>query len=230
MTKLDQAKRVLREHPCSGSVYKALAREWLRTRVGVWQRVFGRYYTGERFDRVFRDTPDPWSYESDAVSRERRRLLLEILPPRSYARLLEIGCAEGWMTLPLSNRAEELVAADISGVALGRARDRCRSVSNIRFVQLDLVTDPMLRGFDAIVCAGVLVYVPAIAQERVRDSVVASLHPGGDLLLEHTCQAYPGEIAGSEIHALYRRHPELTVTRHEDVENYAITLFRKGVQ
>ena len=50
---------------------------------------------------------------------------------------------------------------------------------------------------------------------------------GGDLLLEHTREASPGESAGSDIHELYRQRPEFTVLRHLEIANYAITVFRK---
>ena len=224
---LSDAKRILREHAYSRSLYALAGREWTRWRVAFCQRAFGRYHTAARFDRLFARTPDPWGYRDDPVSEERRALILRTLPRDHYPRLLELGCAEGWMTLPLSTRATALVAADISRVALDRARERCRHLGTVRFVQLDLLTDPLVETFDGIVCAGVLVFLPAIEQQNVRDRLVASLAVGGDLLLEHTRQAYPGEIAGTEIHAHYRQHPELTVIRHDEVHNYAITLLRK---
>ena len=226
---LAQTKRVLREHPYTRCLYTKVALQWTRTSISFYQQVFGRYHTAKRFDRLFARRSDPWGYHSDPVSEERRELVLKTLPRNRYHRLLEIGCAEGLITLSLANRADELVAADISCVALGRARENCRHLANVRFAQLDLLVDPLSGSFDGIVCAGVLVFLPSVAQPKVRDRLVASLESGGDLLLEHTKRAYPGEIAGSEIHALYRDHPELTVLEHEEVDNYAITLFRRMV-
>jgi SAM-dependent methyltransferase len=224
---LSDAKRILREHAYSRSLYALLGREWTRWRISLSERAFGRYHTAARFDRLFARASDPWGYRDDPVSEERRALILRTLPRDHYPRLLELGCAEGWMTLPLSTRAAELVAADISRVALERARERCRHVETVRFVQLDLLIDPLVDTFDGIVCAGVLVFLPATEQQEVRDRLVASLAVGGDLLLEHTRKAYPGEMAGNEIHDSYRQHPELTVMQHDEVANYAVTLLRK---
>ena len=230
MARLDEVKRIFREHPYSRSLYGALARGWTRSRISFCERFSGRYHTAARFDRIFARTLDPWRYRGNPVSEERRELILKILPRDRYPQLLEVGCAEGWMTLPLASRADQLVAADISSVALARAGQKCREVSNVRFVQLDLLVDPLWGTFDGILCAGVLVFLPEIAQQKVRDRLVASLTIGGDLLLEHTRRAYAGEVAGSKIHDLYRQSSRAQLMRHEEVDNYAITLFRKVVR
>jgi hypothetical protein len=47
------------------------------------------------------------------------------------------------------------------------------------------------------------------------------------LILEHTRNAYPGQVAGQEIHDLYRQHTELQVTQHDDIQNYGLTVLRR---
>lgn len=223
---IQRAKRVLRESSYSRTLYGALARAWGTLRVSLYAVIGRRYYAAAHFDRLFGEAVDPWNYGGSPIAEERRALILRALPRNHYARLLEIGCAEGWMTRPLAYRAASLLAADISCTALARARARCRELPNVQFMQFDLLADRLSGTFEGIVCAGVLVFLPADAQASVRDRIVGSLASGGDLLLEHTRQAYPGEVAGNEIHQLYRQHPALTVVRHEEVDNYAVTVFR----
>jgi trans-aconitate methyltransferase len=153
-----------------------------------------------------------------------------MLPRRHYPRLLEIGCAEGWMTTELANRADRLLAADISRVALGRAADACRGLPSVRFVQLDLASDPLAGPFEAIVCAGVLLFMPERSHPEIRDRLVTRLAPQGDLVLEHTRAAFHGEVSGVDVHRSYAAHPELTVIDHVDVEHYAITAYRKAAR
>jgi 2-polyprenyl-3-methyl-5-hydroxy-6-metoxy-1,4-benzoquinol methylase len=227
MEPLLQIKRVLREHPYSRELYASLANGWARTQIAICEVTSGRYHTAARFDRLFKKTPDPWRYAGSPISERRHQLILDTLSGRRYTRLLEIGCAEGWITHSLATRADELVAADISSVALARARHACCEHRNVQFVHFDLLTDPVAGFFDCIVCAGVLVYLPMSAQQSVRDRLVASIAPGGDLLLEHLRDASPGEVAGNKIQALYRNHSKLTVLSHQEVEDYAITLLRK---
>ena len=191
------------------------------------QHVFGRYHTPARFDRLFASTSDPWRYHGDPISEHRRELILSLLPRQSYPRMLEIGCAEGWMTSELAARAVRLVAADFSRVAIARARERCRCVPNVSFARFDLLNESLVGSFDCIVCAGVLVLLPGAKQQTVPDRLVLSLASGGDLILEHTRCSYPGAVAGDKIHRLYGDHPELALLQHHEAENYAVTVFRR---
>jgi SAM-dependent methyltransferase len=131
------------------------------------------------------------------------------------------------MSPDFAMRANSMIAADISPVALARARERCASFPNVQFHAFDLLTDDLPDSFDAIICAGVLVFIPKEQQALIRDKIVSRLEPGGDLLLEHTRDAFPGEAAGGAVHQLYRMHSLLTEVDHVDADNYAITVFRK---
>jgi chemotaxis methyl-accepting protein methylase len=94
---------------------------------------------------------------------------------------------------------------------------------------MDLVDDPLPEGlFDCILCAGVLVYLPMDVQQSVCQKIIASLPCGGDLLLEHGHKRSPGELAGPEVHSLYRRNPELSEIYNHEEEEYAITIFCKA--
>ena len=227
MSAARRVKRWLREHNRLGDVYARLASKWLTLRVAAYQRVVGRYHSAARFDRLFRAQRDPWNYYSDSIALHRRELLAAALPENS-ARVLEIGCAEGFVTRLLASRSADLIAVDISTVALERARDACGSLRNVRFEVFDLQNDALPGRFDAIICAGVLVFLPPKVQIRTCNAIIAALAEGGTLVLEHTQQAYPGECAGSEIHALYASQPSLSTVSHAVVGNYAITVLKKG--
>ena len=154
-------------------------------RIGAIERFDGHYYTAERLDQIFSHRPDPWSYVGDPVSEERLRLTLETLPEARDGRMLEVGCAEGWMTEWLADRTGELVAVDVSAVAIERAKERCRRFDHVTFSRMDIAEDVPDGPFDAIVCCGVLVLLPARSQARVRAKLVSALRPGGVLLLEN---------------------------------------------
>ena len=221
-------KRFLRDHPLTRRAYIPLAYAWNRLKIFLYQKLFGRYYTSKHFDHLFAARPDPWGFRGDAIAQERRGLIIELLSRRRFSRLLEIGCAEGWMTPMLADLADELVSVDLSEVALERARGECRNVRNVTFQQLDLVVNPLPAGlFDCIVCAGVLVFLPVDVQQIVCRKLIASLRYGGDLLLEHVREPYPGEVPGRVVHSLYRGNPQLRETHNQEVDNYAITVFRK---
>jgi peptidoglycan/xylan/chitin deacetylase (PgdA/CDA1 family)/SAM-dependent methyltransferase len=141
----------------------------------------GRY----SFERVFARDRDPWHYTS-AYEQTKYEQTLNLLPPGSIGRALEVGCAEGHFTLQLAPRVASLVAADISSIALQRAATRCARHNNVHFVRLDLVTDQLPGPFDLVVCSELLYYVGD--REDLKAAVrklAEALTPGGYLLHAH---------------------------------------------
>jgi SAM-dependent methyltransferase len=223
----ERVKRPFREHPVTRRSYTALARRVSLAQAFLYERLGRHYYSAAFFDRVYSECCDLWRYAGNPHSEERRARILAILPRTCYRQLLEIGCAEGWMTASLVERAVSLLSVDISEVALRRARERLANTPNVRFARLDLLQDPIPGTFDGIVCTSVLVYLPRSAQERVRDEIVAVLAPSGDLLLENEREPHLAEVPGLEVHTLYGHHQALKVVAHEERSTYTITLFRK---
>ncbi|MGQ0648899.1 MAG: glycosyltransferase, partial [Gemmatimonadaceae bacterium] len=137
------------------------------------------------FDALFAERADPWSYSS-AYEQTKYEQTLSLLPPGPIARALEIGCAEGHFTRQLAPLVGRLAATDISDVALEGAADRCRNCHNVEFRRLDLVRDPLPRGFDLIVCSEMLYYVGGRDElQRAAEKLVSGLAPGGHLLTTH---------------------------------------------
>jgi peptidoglycan/xylan/chitin deacetylase (PgdA/CDA1 family)/SAM-dependent methyltransferase len=129
-------------------------------------------------------TPDPWGYGS-AYEQTKYAHTLELLPDGPIGHALELACAEGHFTAKLAPRVGQLVAADISELALSRARQRCREFGNVTFKRLNLRRDPLDR-FDLIVCSEVLYYLKdRFELRRLAARLANSINPGGHLLLTH---------------------------------------------
>jgi peptidoglycan/xylan/chitin deacetylase (PgdA/CDA1 family)/SAM-dependent methyltransferase len=137
------------------------------------------------FDHLFATEPDPWGYGSDYEQRKYEQTLA-MLPDGPIERCLEIGCAEGHFTVQLAPRVKQLVAADISRVALARAAERCAEHTNVSFLALDLSSAEIPGGQNVIVCSEILYY---LADREVLDDaakrIAASLVPGGHLVMAH---------------------------------------------
>lgn len=106
---------------------------------------------------------------------------------------LDLGCGDGRLTAEL--RAGELVAADVSGVALERARGR---VPAARFVHLE-PDEPLPLGdgtFDLVLCAETIEHVRDV--QLMLSEVRRVLRPGGRLAV--TTPAH-GRITGLAIAA-----------------------------
>ena len=140
---------------------------------------YGRHH----FEELLAAEPDPWRYES-AYEQRKYEQTLSLLPPH-VPRALEIGCAEGHFTVGLASRVSELVAADLSEIALARARSRCAGLANVQFTQLDVASDPLPGRFDLVVCSELLYFLGREALQAVARKLADALVSGGALVLAH---------------------------------------------
>ena len=140
------------------------------------------------FETLFRETADPWQYESDPGERERfEREMAMILAAQggtAPVRALEIGCAEGAFTAHLAPHCRSLLAMDASETALARARARQAWPGHVTFVRADLERDALPGSCDLVVVTGVLDHIsrPAVLR-NLREKLVRALEPGGLLLI-----------------------------------------------
>ena len=99
--------------------------------------------------------PDPWGYETNPDDRSRKSILLSEIPRRPYARVLDIGCGQGFVTRDLPG--DQIVGVDISQEAINRAQER--PTPRVSFRKGSLFELPTLftgEKFDLIVITGVL--------------------------------------------------------------------------
>lgn len=138
----------------------------------------------ERWDAIFLE-PDPWNYLSP-YEQEKYRHTLKLFPAERAQDALELGCAEGIFTEMMSDRADRVLATDISMVAIERARQRCARLSNISFKWCD-ISDSLPSGeFDLIVCSEILYYLQdRNALQDFARRLGPLLKPGGSVVAAH---------------------------------------------
>ncbi|TBR56728.1 hypothetical protein B4U84_28310 [Westiellopsis prolifica IICB1] len=137
------------------------------------------------FETIYAINPDPWNYESP-YEQTKYEQTLSLLPPVQIERALELACAEGLFTKQLAPLVDNLIAADISQIALNRAAERCTGLENISFMHLDFIKDPLPGCFDLIVCSEVLYFVGDKKDlQIVAHRFVDALKPGGYFLTAH---------------------------------------------
>jgi len=146
--------------------------------------IYGRHF----FETLFSKNSDPWKY-THPYEQTKYEFTLSLLPPGQIKNALELASAEGHFTVQLAPKVTNLVAADISKVALERTAERCKDYNHIRYQQLDIVKDELSGNFDLIVCSEVLYYVGGVAElETVAEKFAAALAPDGYLLMAHAHQ------------------------------------------
>jgi len=89
------------------------------------------------FERLHRDDPDPWSLAESSYERRKRAHTLAALPEARIGRLLEVGCSVGVLTAELAERADHVVAVDVSPAALAAARHRLDAAGQGKHVRFE---------------------------------------------------------------------------------------------
>src|SRR5438445_8258396 len=104
-----------------------------------------------------------------------------------FDNILDIGCGDGSLSLPLLNGANRLTFLDRSQAMLSIARSRVPASfsANVRSINADFMEAELgHHNFDLVIAVGVLAYV-----ERRRafvERIKALLRPGGSLIIECT--------------------------------------------
>jgi SAM-dependent methyltransferase len=148
--------------------------------------------TAAYFDDLYAADPDPWDFETSPYERAKYEATIAALEGRSFATGLEIGCSIGVLTQRLQPHVGDLLAVDVSPMALQHARAR---VPGVRFERRELPEDFPPGRFDLIVASEVLYYLdpPAFAAmlEHLHGTVLA-VH------WRHPTRTYP--MTGDEVH------------------------------
>jgi cyclopropane fatty-acyl-phospholipid synthase-like methyltransferase len=163
----------------------------------------------EHFERLARESADPWDYETSDYEQGKYRRTLDYLP-EATGDTLEIGCSIGVFTAMLAPRCSTLLAVDFSPTALERARRRLAGQDAVELRRAELPEETPTGPFDTIVAAEVLYYwSPELVREGLR-RLEAALAPGGTLLAVHWRGRDPRrELNGEDVHAILRERTSL---------------------
>jgi SAM-dependent methyltransferase len=176
----------------------------------------------EHFERLARESEDPWDYATSDYEQGKYRRTLEYLPERT-GRTLELGCSVGVFTAMLAPRCEWLLAIDFSPTALERARRRLAGADQVE-LRCRRLPEEMPRGpFDTIVCAEVLYYWSAdLVREGLR-RIEGELAPGGTLLAVHWRHPDPRrELTGDDVQEIIDAETRLAVDARFATPDYLL--------
>jgi predicted TPR repeat methyltransferase len=161
---------------------------------------------GERaqsfFDQLW-STGDPWALETAEYDQGRDDYLLTLLADRRYDRALEVGCGAGVFSAKLTRVVDDLVAVDVSALAIEAARKRDAALDNVRFCVANIMDyDIVGEGpWDLIVLSETIYYVgwlyPYFDVAWLAHQLFVATRPGGRLLLVNS--------DGGEGHYLHQR-------------------------
>lgn len=165
------------------SVGRKLHRAIVRFRNRVSWRLGYGHSAGVFVERYRSTIADAWGYLLDPVHEERVECILKAIPENTLGTILEVGCAEGFVTRRLSSRATEVVACDISDEAIRRARLFCDGLTNLQFHCLDIRKE--IPGHDLKLCliSDVIYYLSNGEISKFATELAKRMNPSGLLVL-----------------------------------------------
>jgi LmbE family N-acetylglucosaminyl deacetylase/SAM-dependent methyltransferase len=178
------------------------------------------------FDELYERNPDPWRLSTRWYESRKRAISIASLPRQRYGSALELGCSVGELTALVAERADRLLAIDISAVAVQAATSRTEDRDNVRVEHCDAIDDFPAGTFDLILLSEVGYYWDAVTLQHMLDQVVSGLAADGNLLAchwRHPVADYP--LRGDEVHDAIRARAELhRLVMHEE-EDFNLEVF-----
>ncbi len=119
--------------------------------------------------------------------RLRVETIQDFLKHLPFQRILDVGCGDGSISLPLLTPENRLTLLDMSDGMLARARSRIPAglSDHVKIIRGDFMSAPLEGGsYDLIICLGVLAYVDATRD--FIEKLASLLRPGGRVVVEWT--------------------------------------------
>ncbi len=133
----------------------------------------------QRFDALYEEEVDPWNFRTSAYEQGKYRATVKALPRHRYRRALEVGCSIGELAARLSERADAVLALDVSQLAIEEARHAHRKIASVRFEVGEVPREWPAGPFDLIVLSEVLYFLSLQEIDALASLVATTLEPGG---------------------------------------------------
>lgn len=168
-------------------------------RTGQWSWLWQPGWSRRHHEQFYESSVDPYGFESP---QEQAKYLetLSLLSDARYARGLEVGAGEGAFTKMLAPYCDALVAAEVSEVALSRARETLGDLPGLHFERRTLPFDLPEGTFDLIVISDVAYFWTEEVLDRGLRLIAERLRPGGRMLLLHYRGWIGAPVTGDQVH------------------------------
>jgi SAM-dependent methyltransferase len=167
------------------------------------------------FEALYAASSDPWNVRDAWYEQRKRTLLLASLPDERYASAFEPGCGNGELTAALAPRCDRILACDGSASAIAAARTRVAGFAHVTVEQRSLPLDWPEGAFDLVIVSEMAYYLPADDWRAMLKKIVASLAPGGLLMMCHCRYPYDDYATSADfVHSVAHATPELAARTH----------------
>jgi predicted TPR repeat methyltransferase len=184
------------------------------------------------FDEIYTKDPDPWGYLTSIYERGKYDATLAAFPLAGYRSGLEIGCSIGVLSRRLAVRCEQMLAVDISAVAIERACSLGDQPANLTFKRCDVPREWPDGRYDLIVLSEVLYYLNEDELVLLAERLTGSLENNGHCMLVNwlgdTGTCFTGRQAAARFKDALSVHCGFATLTTAKMEHYALELFKIG--
>lgn len=181
------------------------------------------------FDRLYAQAADPWGFATRPYEARKYALTMAALPRDHYSRVYEPGCSIGVLTSKLAERADSVLATDVSTAALATARANVQK-KNVTFQQGAAPRNWPGGTFDLIVFSELGYYLSEYDLQQFITQSIGSLDPKGHLIAVHWRQPVPDYPSnGDTVHEALASS-SLTRLAHYREANFRLEVFGRSNQ
>jgi SAM-dependent methyltransferase len=172
--------------------------------------------SAEFFDQKYRENADPWDFARSQYERSHNDAIIAALGDRRDEWALELGCSVGELTWRLAARCVHVDAMDISAIAIGRAKHRCRELSNVD-LHVGALPHQIPDGeFDLVVFSEIGYYFEEACLQESGNMLVRRMRTAGTLLAVHWLGTSKDHVlSGDRVHEIFGGLPGLRLDHAE---------------
>jgi len=179
------------------------------------------------FERMYRDSVDPWEFESSAYERRKYAITIACLPRPRYRSAYEPGCSVGVLTEMLAMRCDRLLSTDIIPSPLRRAEVRLQAQRHV-WIEKRSIPDQWPSGpFDLVVLSEVAYYFDVRDLGDVMVCVLDTTTPGSHIMGVHWRGQTDYPLTGEQSHEIISDTPGLVTIVHHDEEAFVLDVWER---
>ncbi|HEX4519117.1 MAG TPA: class I SAM-dependent methyltransferase [Gaiellaceae bacterium] len=179
------------------------------------------------FDELYSRSADPWGLRTRSYEARKYAITLAVLPRERYRYAFEPGCSVGVLTRHLAERADAVLAIDMSETAL-REAGRAKLPDNVSLRCGALPGDWPDGEFDLIVFSELGYYLDRSDLDVFVRRSTQSLSADGHLVAVHWRPRVPGYPATARaVHARLDRSGLVRLAHYDD-EHFVLDLYAAG--
>lgn len=177
---------------------------------------------------LYRNSSDPWGFETSWYEQRKRALTLAALPKQRYASGYEPGCSTGVLSRELASRCDRLIVSDFVPAALEQARARLKDSAHVRIAELATPSEWPDERFDLIVLSELAYFLEPAQVDELAERVARSCATGATVLAVHWCGPIDEwALPAPEAHARIQRIANLRgVSRHTE-RDFLLEVFER---